>query len=162
MSSISWINLKLTDCRASEVQGWNQSTVVHCTRAGNRRARTRRVLPTGDKHSTTYKEDRRETKSHTQTGLYKHAYLYFSMTRLLAKCTWEKPHIAGSLLCPHFHRLGMLTGSHIPSWLEQTVALDGIHVYRDKNFLPFNPPVCLALLITLHSSCAFNCVAQIL
>lgn len=38
--------------------------VVHWTRAGNRQALTRRALPTGDKHSTTYKEGSRETKSH--------------------------------------------------------------------------------------------------
>lgn len=57
MPSISLMNLWLTDCRASEVQGWNQSIVVHWMMAGNRRALRQRALPTGDKHSTTCKEE---------------------------------------------------------------------------------------------------------
>lgn len=52
---MSWRNLRLTDCRASWVHGWNQSIVVHWMRAGKCRALTRREVPMGDRHRMTYR-----------------------------------------------------------------------------------------------------------
>lgn len=53
MSSTSERNLELTDIKASSGHSWNQSMLVQLTMAGNLRARTRSVDPTGEKHSTT-------------------------------------------------------------------------------------------------------------
>ena len=57
MRSISERNLELTEMRASSGHSWDQSMLVQFTMAGNFRARTRRVEPTGEKHSTTWLEE---------------------------------------------------------------------------------------------------------
>ena len=43
----------LTEMSASSGHSWNQSMDVQLVTAGNFRLRTRRVEPTGEKHSTT-------------------------------------------------------------------------------------------------------------
>jgi len=52
---------------ASCGHSWNQSMLVVLVTAGNLRPRTRRVLPTGEKHSTTYTHTHRETRGKPQT-----------------------------------------------------------------------------------------------
>ena len=54
ISSTSERNRELTDIRASCGHSWNQSILVQLTMAGNLRLLTLRVVPTGEKHSTTY------------------------------------------------------------------------------------------------------------
>ena len=54
MSSTSERKRWLTETRASSGHSWNQSMLVQFTRAGNLRARTLRVDPTGEKQSTTW------------------------------------------------------------------------------------------------------------
>ena len=52
--STSERNRELTDIRASCGHSWNQSILVQLTMAGNFRLLTLRVVPTGEKHSTTF------------------------------------------------------------------------------------------------------------
>lgn len=54
--SISSMNLLLTETRASCGQAWNQSIAVQLTMAGNFRALTRSVWPTGEKQKTICRE----------------------------------------------------------------------------------------------------------
>ena len=53
MSSMSERKRWLTETRASWGHWWNQLMLVQFTMAGNLRARTRRVEPTGEKQRTT-------------------------------------------------------------------------------------------------------------
>ena len=57
MRSTSDRNLELTEMRASSGHSWNQSILVQLTMAGNLRALTLSVVPTGEKHSTTCTEN---------------------------------------------------------------------------------------------------------
>lgn len=54
MSPVSSRNRLLTDTSASSGHSWNQSMAVQFTTAGNLRARTRRVEPTGEKQRMTW------------------------------------------------------------------------------------------------------------
>lgn len=54
--SISSMNLLLTETRASCGHAWNQSIAVQLTMAGNFRALTRSVWPTGEKQKTICRE----------------------------------------------------------------------------------------------------------
>ena len=54
MVASSLMNLIDTDMRASSGHSWNQSMQVQLMMAGNFLPRTLRVLPTGEKHSTTF------------------------------------------------------------------------------------------------------------
>ena len=56
MRSTSERKRLLTEMSASSGQGWNQSMLVQFTMAGNLRLLTLRVVPTGEKHSTTLVE----------------------------------------------------------------------------------------------------------
>lgn len=54
MSPVSSRKRLLTDTSASSGHSWNQSMAVQLTTAGNRRARTRSVEPTGEKQRMTW------------------------------------------------------------------------------------------------------------
>ena len=54
MRSTSERKRELTEIRASSGHSWNQLMLVQLTRAGNLRARTLIVDPTGEKHKTTF------------------------------------------------------------------------------------------------------------
>ena len=52
--SVSSKNLRLTETRASAGHSWNQSIAVQLVTAGNFLPLTRSVVPTGEKHNTTF------------------------------------------------------------------------------------------------------------
>lgn len=112
---------------------------MQLTRAGNRRALTRRVLPTGDKHSTTCKERKQEDKDSQ-----KHQWVWIEMHCMCYAVFWaqhkahvrvnrnmfttQKDHsedsirrINGGPSTPKLIIDTYSNSSHIPSGLEQTV-----------------------------------------
>lgn len=58
MPSVSCRKRALTETRASSGHSWNQLMAVQLTTAGNFRARTRRMEPTGEKHRITWMCDK--------------------------------------------------------------------------------------------------------
>lgn len=59
---ISSMNLLLTDSRASCGHSWNQSMAVQLTMAGNFRALTRSVEPTGEKHKMICRDEEKQKR----------------------------------------------------------------------------------------------------
>ncbi len=82
MLRFTWIlgmscrNFKLTDWRASRGHSWNQSRVVQFSRAGKRRARRCKLLPTGDMQSTTYTHIQYAHTVDTDTNQMCNIYIY--------------------------------------------------------------------------------------
>lgn len=68
MRSTSAMKRWLTETSAVSGQLWNQSMTVQLTRAGNMRARTRSVLPTGEKQRTTWREKDKERDNSTTSA----------------------------------------------------------------------------------------------
>lgn len=77
MRSTSDRNLELTEMRASSGHSWNQSMLVQLTMAGNLRALTLSVVPTGEKHSTTcIPNKRKQPYSSVYINIHVHVHIH--------------------------------------------------------------------------------------
>lgn len=84
-----WRNFLETEMSASCGHSWNQLIAVELTRAGNLRARIRKVAPTGEKHKTTFSWRRtRSIKNFQQFSLVSRRPAPFTCKIILYICLY--------------------------------------------------------------------------